>query len=98
VFARSGSDSFLVCLQEVDRVSAEAFAARIHEEFADSPVMVADRAIPVSVCIGGAVSHVDKMIRKLPGIAISIADGIAGKPGFTSIAEVGQFYETDRSR
>lgn len=98
VFARSGADSFLVCLQEVDRVSAEAFAARIHEEFADSPVRVSDREIPVSVSIGGAVSHVDKMIRKLPGIAISIAESISGKPGFTTITEVGQFYEHDRGR
>ena len=98
VFARSGADSFLICLQEVDRVSAEAFAARIHEEFADSPVRVSDRDIPVSVCIGGAVSHVDKMIRKLPEIAMSIAESLSEKPGFSTITEVGQFYEQDRRR
>lgn len=98
VFARSGADSFLVCLQEVDRVSAEAYAARIHEEFADSPVVVSDREIAVSVCIGGAVSHVDKMIRRLPQIAISMVNSISERPGFTSLTEVGQFYEMDRAR
>ncbi len=98
VFARSGADSFLVCLQEVDRVSAEAFAARIHEEFSDSPVRVSDRDIPVMVCIGGAVSHVDKMIKKLPEIAMSIAESLSEKPGFSTITEVGQFYEQDRTR
>ena len=98
VFARSGADSFLICLQEVDRVSAEAFAARIHEEFADSPVRVSDRNIPVAVSIGGAVSHVDKMIRKLPAIAMSIAESLSEKPGFTTITEVDQFYEQDRRK
>ena len=97
-FARSGADSFLVCLQEVDRVSAEAYAARIHEEFADSPVTAGERSIQVSVCIGGAVSHVDKMIKKLPSIALSMAESISGKPGFTTITEVSQFYELDRNR
>lgn len=98
VFARCGADSFLVCLQEVDRVSAEAFAARIHEEFADSPVTASGRSIEVRVCIGGAVSHVDKMIKKLPGIAIAMVNGISHRPGFSSITEVDQFYERDRSR
>jgi diguanylate cyclase (GGDEF)-like protein len=98
ILARSGADSFLICLQEVDRVSAEAFAARIQEEFADSPIIVADREIPVSICVGGAVSHVDKMIRKLPGIASEIVESISGKPGLTTITEVDQFFEIDRDR
>ncbi len=77
---------------------AEAFAARIHEEFADSPVATSGRSIEVRVCIGGAVSHVDKMIKKLPGIAMAMAEGISHRPGFSSITEVDQFYERDRSR
>ncbi len=97
-FARAGADRFLVCLQEVDRVSAEAYAARIHEEFADSPVAAGERSTEVSVRIGGAVSHVDKMIRKLPSIAMSMAESISGKPGSTTITEVSQFYELDRNR
>ncbi len=98
VFARCGNDSFLVCLQEVDRISAEAFAARIHEEFADSPVTVSGRDVPVRVCIGGAVSHVDKMIRKLPGIALFMVNEISRRPGFSYITEVDQFYERDRMK
>jgi len=96
VLSRFGADSFLVCLQGVDRVSAEAFAARIHEEFADSPMHLAVGEIPIRVCIGGAVSHVDKMIKKLPEIALSMARGISGRPGMTSVTEVGQFYESGK--
>jgi diguanylate cyclase (GGDEF)-like protein len=96
VLSRSGADSFLVCLQGVDRVSAEAFSARIHEEFALAPMTVTAGEIPVRVCIGGAVSHVDKMIKKLPEIAQAMAESISGRPGMTSVTEVGQFYELDK--
>ncbi len=92
VLSRYGPDSFFVCLSEVDRVSAEAFAARIHEEFAYKPIQISGREVLVSVCIGGAVSHVDRMVKKLPGIAKKAAEEISSRPGFTAIVDVGQFY------
>lgn len=95
LLSRHAPDCFLICLPGVDRVSAEAFAVRIHEEFAESPLTIAERKIVLGVCIGGAVSHVDRMITKLPGIAISIVDEISSRPGFSTITEVGQFFETN---
>lgn len=92
ILARYGSDSFLVCLTEVDLVSAEAFAVRIHEEFAHKPLNVSGREIELHVCIGGAVSHVDRMIRKLPQIAANSVKKIALRPGFSVITEVGPFF------
>ncbi|PIE51431.1 hypothetical protein CSA37_11940 [Candidatus Fermentibacteria bacterium] len=95
LLARSGADEFLVCLQGVDRVSAEAYAARIHEKF-DSPVFFRSREIAVKVTIGGAVSHVDSMIRRLPDIASDISEKISEKPEFSLIDEVGQFYSLEK--
>ena len=92
VLSRYGPDSFFVCLAEVDRVSAEAFAARIHEEFAYKPIKISGREVLIGVCIGGAVSHVDRMIKKLPGIAGKAVEDISSRPGFTAIVDVGQFY------
>lgn len=96
VLSRCGADEFLVCLQGVDRVSAEAYAARIHEEFDDTPMEYRGRNILVRVCIGGAVSHVDRMIKRLPGIALGMVEGISRRPGMSSITEVGQFFDADR--
>ncbi len=96
VLSRCGADEFLVCLQGVDRVSAEAYAARIHQEFDDTPFSYKGRQIPVRVCIGGAVSHVDRMIRRLPGIALGMVAGISGYPGMSSITEVGQFFDAGK--
>jgi len=91
---RSGADSFLICLSGVDRVSAEAFAVRIHEEFARSPFTISGTDHEITVCIGGAVSHVDRMIMKLPGIAMKIAENSSSRPGFSTITEVGPFFDT----
>ena len=96
VLARYGPDSFLVCLSGVDSVSAEAYAARVHEEFANKRMLVAGREIKLSVCIGGAVSHVDRMILKLPEIAVSTVEKISSQPGFSLIEEVGPFFESER--
>lgn len=92
ILARYGPDSFLVCLSGVDRVSAEAYAARIHEEFAHNPLKISGREITIRVCIGGAVSHVDRMILKLPEIAVNTVEENSSRPGFSAITEVGQFY------
>ncbi len=94
ILARYGPDSFLVCLSGVDKVSAEAYAARIHEQLAHKPLRISGGDITVSVCIGGAVSHVDRMIPKLPGIAINTVNRISAqsRPGFSEIADVGQFF------
>ncbi|MCD4708968.1 MAG: sensor domain-containing diguanylate cyclase [Candidatus Sabulitectum sp.] len=93
VLARYGPDGFLVCLTGVDRVSAEAFAARIHEEFAHKPLKVSGREIELQVCIGGAVSHVDRMILKLPQIAVNTVEKISSRPGCSAITEVGPFFK-----
>ncbi len=92
ILSRYGPDSYYVCLAGVDRVSAEAFAARIHEEFAYKPIEVFGREVSIRVCIGGAVSHVDRMIKKLPEIAKTTVEGISSRPGFSAIVDVGQFY------
>ncbi len=92
ILARYGPDGFLVCLAGVDRVSAEAFAARIHEEFAHKPLNVSGKEIELRVCIGGAVSHVDRMILKLPQIAVSAVENISSQPGVSVITEVGPFF------
>lgn len=92
ILARYGSDSFLVCLSGVDRVSAEAYAARIHEEFAQKPFFVSGREITIQLCIGGAVSHVDRMIKRLPDIATGAVEKNSFRPGFSVITDVGQFY------
>ncbi len=92
--ARSGADEFLVCLKGVDRASAEAYAARIHEKF-DSPFVFHSREIAVKVTVGGAVSHVDSMIRRLPYIASDILKKISEKPEISLIDEVGQFYSLE---
>lgn len=93
--SKCGSNLFLICLTGVDRVTADAFAVRIHEEFFNNPLQVNDREIPVTVCIGGAVSHVDRMITKLPAIAIKLSGKISDKPGLSAITEVGPFYESE---
>ncbi len=92
ILARYGPDSFLVCLSGVDRVSTEAYAARIHEEFATKPLKISGREITIRVCIGGAVSHVDRMILRLPEIAVSAVEKISSRPGFSVVTDVGQFY------
>jgi diguanylate cyclase (GGDEF)-like protein len=94
MLSRSCADCFLVCLCGVDRVSADAFAVRIHEEFAKSPLTIAGIDHEIAVCIGGAISHVDRMIVKLPEIAVKLADRCSSKPGFSVITEVGPFYDT----
>ncbi len=96
ILARYGPDSFLICLSGVDRVSAEAYAARIHEEFALNPIEVSRRKITIQVCIGGAVSHVDKMILKLPGIAVKAVEVNSFRSGVTAVKEVGQFYDAEQ--
>ncbi len=95
LLSKSGSNAFLICLIGVDRVTADAFAVRIHEEFSSNPLLISDREIQVSVCIGGAVSHVDRMITKLPGIALNLTKKISDRPGFSAITEVGPFFETE---
>jgi len=95
ILARYGPDSFLICLSEVDRVSTEAYAARIHEEFALNPLEFSRRKIILQVCIGGAVSHVDRMILKLPGIAVKAVEINSFRPGITAVTEVGQFYDAE---
>jgi diguanylate cyclase (GGDEF)-like protein len=96
ILSRVGGDCFLVCLHGVDRVSAEAYASRIHEEFAGTPFNVSGTEKSLSVVIGGAVSHVDRMIGRLPDIAVRMASSIEGKAGMTSVTEVGQFYDAQR--
>jgi len=94
ILARYGPDSFFICLAGVDKVSAEAYAARIHEQFAHRPLRISGGDVTVSVCIGGAVSHVDSMIPKLPEIAMNTVNGIPAqsRPGFSEITDVGQFF------
>jgi diguanylate cyclase (GGDEF)-like protein len=95
ILARYGPDSFLICLSGVDMVSAEAYAARIHEDFALNPIEVSRGKISLQVCIGGAVSHVDRMILKLPGIAVRAVEMNSSRPGSTAVTEVGQFYDKE---
>ncbi len=94
IISRNGPDCFMICLADVDRVSAEAYAARIHEEFAHKPLNISGREVIVRVSIGGAVSHVDRMILKLPNIAVDAVNKMRSKPGLSVIMEVGQFFGT----
>jgi len=96
ILARYGPDGFLICLSGVDRVSVEAYAARIHEDFALNPLEVSRRKVSLQVCIGGAVSHVDRMILKLPGIAVKAVEMNSSRPGSTAVTEVGQFYDKEQ--
>ncbi len=95
ILTRYGPDGFLICLSGVDRVSAEAYAARIHEDFALNPFEFSGRKVNLQVRIGGAVSHVDRMIVKLPGIAVKAVEMNSSRPGSTAVTEVGQFYDKE---
>jgi diguanylate cyclase (GGDEF)-like protein len=95
ILSRNGSDSFLICLSGVDKVSAEAYAARILEAFALNLFRIAGKDITILVSIAGAVSHVDRMIPKLPGIAAKLVEKNPSAPGFSAVKEVGQFYDSE---
>lgn len=85
---------FLVCIPGADRAAAQACAVKIMEAFSVTPFAAGEREVAMPVAVGGAVSHVDRMINRLPGFAAETLGAVLRKGTGPAVVSVDQFGKT----